>query len=724
MTAPPIHPDVESCVDATLARVGRRLVLGTPLGLGKPPQLINAFYRRAAADRRIELRIVTALSLARPTAAGELERRLVEPLAERLFGGVPELDYVAAQRRGALPPNVEVSEFYLRPGAYLDLPAAQQSYVSANYTYVVRDLLDDCINVVAQEVAVEEGAEGGPRYSLSSNPDLTLDLLARLRHHRSCGRPVAMLAQVNRRLPFMGGDAVVPAADLDGVVDAPDLEHPLFGLPNPPISTADYLIGLHASALVRDGGTLQVGIGSLGDAVVEMLRLRHCDNAAWNAALEASGAAGAFAGEIAALGGTGPFAAGLYGASEMFVHGFLALYRCGVLRRRAWPDARLQRLVDDGTIGEEVTAATLDALHTAGAVGDPLSAADVARLRRWGVLAAGVAWRDGHLVLPDGRTVAADLEDAAARAALAAGGLGRRLVGGRLLHAAFFLGPRSFYDELRTLPPAERELFAMTAISFVNRLYGDEELKRAQRRDARFLNEGMKVTLLGAAASDALEDQRVVSGVGGQYNFVAMAQELVDGRSLLMFPASRRSRGETVSNVVWRYGHTTIPRHLRDLVVTEYGVADLRGKTDAECVAAMLAVADSRFQEELAATARAAGKLPPDHRIPDRFRSNTPERLEAVLAPFRARGLFPRFPFGSDLTHEEVVLGEALSALAADAAGHRRSLLAPGPLARALRAPAAARPYLERMGLDRPRGLRERALRRTVLLALARHGAV
>ena len=45
----------------------------------------------------------------------------------------------------------------------------------------------------------------------------------------------------------------------------------------------------------------------------------------------------------------------------------------------------------------------------------------------------------------------------------------------------------------------------------------------------------------------------------------------------------------------------TIPRHLRDVIVTEYGVADLRGKSDADVIAAMLAVADSRFQAELVA---------------------------------------------------------------------------------------------------------------------------
>ena len=49
------------------------------------------------------------------------------------------------------------------------------------------------------------------------------------------------------------------------------------------------------------------------------------------------------------------------------------------------------------------------------------------------------------------------------------------------------------------------------------------------------------------------------------------------------------------SNIVWNYGHCTIPRHLRDIFVNEYGVADLRGKSDEEIVEALVDVCDARF---------------------------------------------------------------------------------------------------------------------------------
>ena len=88
----------------------------------------------------------------------------------------------------------------------------------------------------------------------------------------------------------------------------------------------------------------------------------------------------------------------------------------------------------------------------------------------------------------------------------------------------------------------------------------------------------MMLTTLGAAISDGLADGRVVSGVGGQYNFVAMAHALPGARSMLCVRSTRRKDGRLSSNIVTSYGHCTIPRHLRDIAITEYGIADLRGR--------------------------------------------------------------------------------------------------------------------------------------------------
>ena len=107
-------------MDATLARVGDRVVLGLPLGIGKPNLVANEFYRRAARDPALHLTILTALSLTRPRARSDLERRLLEPIVERVFADYPELDYVRAARSGTLPPNIEVIEFFFEPGAWLE----------------------------------------------------------------------------------------------------------------------------------------------------------------------------------------------------------------------------------------------------------------------------------------------------------------------------------------------------------------------------------------------------------------------------------------------------------------------------------------------------------------------------------------------------------------------------------------------------------------------------
>jgi hypothetical protein len=262
----------------------------------------------------------------------------------------------------------------------------------------------------------------------------------------------------------------------------------------------------------------------------------------------------------------------------------------------------------------------------------------------------------------------------------------------------------------------------MMPVSFTNELYGDEETKRAARVEARFVNSTMMATLLGAAVSDGLDNGQVVSGVGGQYNFVAQAFALPGGRAVLALEATRQSGGKTQSNIRWNYGHETIPRHLRDVFITEYGVADVRGKSDADVIAAMLAITDSRFQEELARTARDAGKLPKDFVIPAAHRENTPQRISAALKPARDAGLLPSFPFGSDFTEVEQRLIPALGILqdAQHAPLHMARLVGRGWT----RTPTAAdEECLARLGLDRPKTFAERMYRALVSAALEESGA-
>ena len=602
---PASFDDADRVADAIIARVGKEIVLGLPLGLGKANHVANALFARAAADPSIHLRIFTALTLEKPRAKPGLERRFVAPFTERVFGGYPDLAYAKALRSRTLPSNIEVDEFFFQAGTRLGVAASQRDYISANYTHAPRYLRERGVNVIAQLVAKRVRA-GEARFSLSCNTDLTLGLLAS-RKRGECD--FLFVGQVNSELPFMPGDADVAAGEFDLMLEGPATDFPLFAPPREPIDFTEYAAGLHVARTVIDGGTLQIGIGSLGDAVVQALILRHRNNAEFRdivARLDPADRAPAGLRESA------PFDLGLHGVSEMFVESFLDLLRAGILKRE---------------------------------------------------------------------------------------------VDGKLLQAGFFLGSRAFYRALREMPEAERAKLHMTAISFVNELYGDEDAKRRARVKARFVNNAMMATLLGAVVSDGLENGQVVSGVGGQYNFVAQSFALDGARSIIMLRSTREAKRRTGSNIRWNYGHTTIPRHLRDIVVTEYGVADLRGKTDRDVIAATLAVADSRFQDDLLRQAKDAGKIEKGFELPRECRDNTPERIEKALAPARESGLLPLFPFGTDFTETEQRLLPALQLLRSASPLRLAGLLARGF------ASAAPSPHMQeclaRMGLERRSGLTE-----------------
>jgi acyl-CoA hydrolase len=604
------HQSAETVADAIIREVGPTIVLGLPLGLGKANHIANALYERAAADRSIRLTIFTALTLEKPHAKNELERRFIDPVIERLFGGYPDLAYAKALRCGTVPDNIEINEFFFLAGRWLSVRRAQQSYISANYTHAARYLVERGVNVVAQLVARK-----GDRYSFSCNPDTILDVLQARREGRS---RFLIAAQVNSELPFMPGDAEQPAETFAHVLDDPAVDFPLFAPPREPLNACKYAIGIHAARLVEDGGTLQIGIGEEGDAAIHALILRHRENEAFRGAVSRlTNGAPPLAIENSAV-----FERGLYGVSEIFVDGFLRLMDAGILKRE---------------------------------------------------------------------------------------------VDGALLHGAFFLGPKSFYQRLREMSPETLAKLRMTAVSFTNELYGDQAAKTRARVKARFINNAMMATLLGAIVSDGLEDGRVVSGVGGQHNFVTQAFALPDARSIITLNSTRKAQGVVQSNIRWSYGHTTIPRHERDIVISEYGIADLRGKTDEDVIAAMLAIADSRFQPELLRTAKDAGKIAKSYEIPPAFRANTPERIEKALGPLN----LPPFPFGTDFTPVEQRLLFALERLADATTAERLQLALSGLFLGA--ASENDRAALVRMSLERPGSFAERVYRvllRAVLSAL------
>ena len=613
--------DPVRCAEAVVDRAGRDLALAMPIGIGKPVHLANALYRLAEADRSLRLRIFTGLTLVRPAYRTSLERRFVEPLLDRLFGGYPDVAYSGALRGEGLPPNIEVTEFFLQAGAWTGNARVQQSYTSLNYSQVAAHLQRTGANVFAQLVAPHPQHQA--RISLSSNTDITLDMRPYIAARRSAGQPLALAVEINANLPYMPGEAEFDLSEADVVLECEPPHYDLFAPPKEPVSLTDYAMALYAAALVRDGGTLQIGIGSFSDALAHALILRHTKNREFRLLLDDLGVPLPPGVQLA------PFATGLYGCTEMLVDGFLALLRAEILRRR-------------------VTAA-------------------------------------------DGREA--------------------------VLHAGFFVGNQAFYRQLRELPAETLDLIAMTGISFTNTLVGDEASKREQRRHARFINTAMVATLLGAVSSDQLEDGRVVSGAGGQHDLVAMAHALEGARSIIGLRSTRRQDRRTVSNIVWRYANTTVPRQLRDIVVTEYGIADLRGKSDRDVIVEMLKVADAAFQPGLIEAAKRAGKLERSFERMPAWAGNRPERIAAALAPARRDGLLPAFPLGTEMTEVEQALAGSLTSLKSAGYADIMRMLWAG----VARSPhAGERSAVERMSLASAATLRERAMRALVLGALRR----
>lgn len=638
---------LDDAVDFILQHTPGTLRMGAPLGIGKPHRLLNALYARIEGDATRRWQLYTALSLDPPAGSESLEGRFVGPFAEHHFGAdFPRLAYVQAMKRDALPANIEVEEFYMQSGALLRSAQAQRRYASLNYTHVARALAEREVNIIIQKVAREPG---GTRLSLSSNNDLTQDTVDAIVAH-GLPRPL-LIAEVDPKLPWIGGTAVVEAAFFDAVITPPGPYPELFGLPRQPVADAEYAIGLYASTLVRDGGTLQIGIGALADALCHALVLRHVDNGTYRRVLAALDPDIEQHPSVIASGGLGPFEIGLYGCSEMINEGFKHLVETGVIRRKVVDDELLMRRIADGTA----------------------NLGDQARLER----------------------------------------------DGEYLHGAFYLGSPEFYEWLRQLPDDQRRAIGMRRISEINQLYGgNENLERLQRHDARFFNSCMMATALGAAVSDGLEDGRIVSGVGGQYNFVAMAHALDQARSALMFRAAREDAGRPQSNVRWNYGHTTIPRHLRDIYIDEYGIADLHGRNDEDCVIAMASITDARFQSELLETAKRAKKLNSDFVAPERWRNNLPDRLSAKLAAFRRDGTLPDYPLGSDFTPVEQRLVKALGWLKAETATPWRKLRT--LCAAALTGKPTDAEALQRMSLDKPANTGERLYARLVSHALSK----
>lgn len=603
-----IYDDAKKCVDEVINYIGKDIRYAMTLALGKPVHFINELYSRAKKDPEIKLKIITALSLEIPKGNSELERRLMQPIVDRVFAGVPEFEYMIDFRAGTLPKNVEVFEFYSKAGTYLNNPVAQQHHLSSHYTHVVRDALALGTNVFGELIGYKE-INGKTMYSMACNPDICLETVRLMSEMRANGQKIVIVGEANKKMPFMYGDAVVEAETYDMILQGPQFDYELFCAPKDSVALADHMIAINVSPLIKDGGTIQVGIGALGDAIVSGLIMRNEHNALYQEILEKAGIKKRYKELITRWGDTGTFEKGLYGSSEMFVDAFMQMYKSKILKRKVFESIPLMKLINAGRLeADNIPPDIIDQLIELKALHRKLKAKDFAFLTEFGILKQGLSYENYTII--DGETrYSADMNEEKNRLEIRKL-LGKELLKGTVILGAFFLGPKAFYQALNDMSEEERQLFAMSAVEKVNQLYGGEELRTLQRKDARFINTGMVGSVFGAIASDQLETGQVVSGIGGQYNFVAMGHVLPDARIIIMIKSTKGSGKNLKSNIVFSYGHCSIPKHMRDIVVTEYGIADIRSKPEKQVIAEMINIADSRFQKQLVAQAKKAGKLP------------------------------------------------------------------------------------------------------------------
>jgi len=115
------------------------------------------------------------------------------------------------------------------------------------------------------------------------------------------------------------------------------------------------------------------------------------------------------------------------------------------------------------------------------------------------------------------------------------------------------------------------------------------------------INNALCVDVTGQSSAETVGG-RIFGTQGGQPSFVIGALLSKGGRSIIVLPSTAEMKGKTVSRIVPRLEEgivVTVPRYLADYVVTEYGVAHLRGKTLRHRAEELIAIAHPDFREEL-----------------------------------------------------------------------------------------------------------------------------
>ena len=159
---------------------------------------------------------------------------------------------------------------------------------------------------------------------------------------------------------------------------------------------------------------------------------------------------------------------------------------------------------------------------------------------------------------------------------------------------AFLMGSRRLYDFVHDNPMVE-----MRPVDFTN----DTHVIRSFSRMIA-INSAIEVDLTGQVVADSI-GHRLYSGVGGQMDFVRGAALASEGRAIIALPstAAAGSLSRISASLNEGAGIVTTRAHVRT-IVTEWGVAELFGKSIRERAEALISIAHPDFRDELATEAR------------------------------------------------------------------------------------------------------------------------
>jgi acyl-CoA hydrolase len=163
----------------------------------------------------------------------------------------------------------------------------------------------------------------------------------------------------------------------------------------------------------------------------------------------------------------------------------------------------------------------------------------------------------------------------------------------------FALGSRSLYDFLH-----ENPAFELWPVRYVN-----DPRVIAQEPGFVSINSTVAIDFLGQCASETVGG-RYWSSSGGQSDFARGAMYAEGGQGFIALQAT--ARHGTVSKIVPRLTSgdaVTTMKNTVDQVVTEFGVAELRGRSIRERTQRLIAIADPAFRDELTAEGKAMGYL-------------------------------------------------------------------------------------------------------------------